>query len=40
MGKALYNFRAEDRVVLFNTDSACKYLDVLEGRRRTQREPD
>jgi hypothetical protein len=37
--RALYNFRAEDRVVLFNTGSAYKYLDVLEGRRRTQAEP-
>jgi hypothetical protein len=28
-GEALYNFRAEDRAVLFNTGSAYKYLDVL-----------
>jgi hypothetical protein len=26
--------------VLFNAGSAYKYLDVLEGRRRTQPEPD
>jgi hypothetical protein len=39
-GEALYNFRAEDRVVSFNTGSAYKYLDVLEGRRRTQPELD
>jgi hypothetical protein len=39
-GEALYNFRTEDGVVLFNAGSACKYLNVLEGRRRTQPEPD
>jgi len=39
-GEALYNFRAEDRGGLFNTGLAYKYLDVPEGRRRTQPEPD
>jgi hypothetical protein len=29
IGEELYNFRAEDRAVLFNTGSAYKCLDVL-----------
>jgi threonine synthase len=30
-------FRAEDRVVLFNTGTAYKYLDMMEAKRRTVR---
>lgn len=30
-------FRAEDKVVLFNTGSAYKYLDLMEAKRRTVR---
>ena len=32
-------FRAEDRVVLFNTGSAYKYLDVMEARQRKSQLP-
>jgi threonine synthase len=28
-------FRAEDKVVLFNTGTAYKYLDMMEAKRRT-----
>jgi threonine synthase len=32
-------FSAEDRVVLFNTGSGLKYLDVIEGRKPSRKPP-